>query len=74
VPKTVKLVRMRSGADRMELMAELVGRAAATAVTGYPPAGVDPLDFVGAGVELLGAGAGAVVGGASVGDGFDDDR
>ena len=52
----------------MDVIADLAGLVA-TAVTGYPPAGVDPLDFVGAGVEV-GAGAGAVVGGASVGDGL----
>ncbi|HTA08516.1 MAG TPA: hypothetical protein VK836_08405, partial [Streptosporangiaceae bacterium] len=52
----------------MDAIAVLAGLVA-TAVTDYLPAGVDPLDFVGAGVDV-GAGAGAVVGGASVGAGL----
>ena len=50
----------------MEATADPVGLVAATAVNGYPPDGLDPLDFVGAGVGL-GAGAGGDGGGASVG-------
>jgi len=69
VPKTPKDVRIRSGTDRMEVMGDVIGLVAATAVSGCPPYGCDPLDFVGAGVGL-GAGAGGVVGGATVGDGF----
>jgi hypothetical protein len=72
VPKTVKLVRTRSGTDRIELIADPVGLVMATAVNGYPPDGVDPLDFVGVGVGL-GAGAGGDGGGASVGVGFGAD-
>jgi hypothetical protein len=56
----------------MDVMGDLTSTVAATAVTGYPPDGVDPLDFVGAGVGL-GDGAGGVEGGASVGDGFGAD-
>jgi hypothetical protein len=56
----------------MDVMGDLGRMVAATAVTGYPPEGVEPLDLVGAGVGL-GAGAGDVEGGASVGDGFGAD-
>jgi len=56
----------------MDVMGDLASMVAATAVTSYPPDGVDPLDLVGAGVGL-GAGAGGVEGGASVGDGFGAD-
>jgi len=56
----------------MEATADPVGLVAATAVNGYPPDGLDPLDVVGAGVGL-GAGAGGDGGGASVGDGFGAD-
>ena len=72
MPKTLKLVRTSSGTERIDVMADPVGLVAATAVTGYPPDGFDPLDFVGAGVGL-GAGAGGVGGGDSVGDGFGAD-
>lgn len=72
VPKTVKLVRIRSGADRMEVMADPIGLVAVTAVNDYPPDGVDPLDFDGAGVGL-GAGAGGAVDGAIVGVGLGAD-
>jgi hypothetical protein len=72
VPKTAKLVRIRSGADRMEVMAEPIGLVAVTEVNDYPPDGVDPLDFDGAGVGL-GAGAGGFVDGAIVGDGLGAD-
>jgi hypothetical protein len=71
VPNTAKLVRIRSGADRMEVMADPIGLVAVTAVNDYPP-GVDPLDFDGAGVGL-GAGAGGVVDRAIVGDGLGAD-
>jgi hypothetical protein len=73
VPKALKLVRTSSGTDRMEVMAGLVAVIAMAVVTGYPPDGCDPLDFVGAGVGL-GAGAGGDGGGASVGEGFGADE
>ncbi len=56
----------------MEVMAEPIGLVAVTEVNDYPPDGVDPLDFDGAGVGL-GAGAGGVVDGAIVGDGLGAD-
>lgn len=73
VPKTSKLVRTISGTDRIEVMADVVGVIATAAVTGYPPDGCDPLDFVGVGVGL-GAGAGGDDGGDSVGDGLGADE
>jgi len=72
VPKAVKLVRISSGTDRMEVIADPVGLVAATEVKCYPPDGCDPLDFVGAGVGL-GAGAGGDGGGEIVGEGLGAD-
>jgi hypothetical protein len=73
VPKAVKLVRLRSGTDRIEVIADVAGVIVTAPATGYPPDGCDPLDFVGAGVGL-GAGVGGDDGGASVGVGFGADE
>jgi hypothetical protein len=78
VPNAVKLVRMTSGADRMDVIGVLAGLAWltvlaglswATAGTSQPPDGWDVLDAVGAGVGL-GAADGDFEGGARVGDGL----
>ena len=65
MPNAEKAVRVKSGATPVPVIAERLEAAAAG--TGYPPAGLEPLDFVGAGVVVVGVGAGGVVGGASVG-------
>jgi hypothetical protein len=68
VPRALKLVRTRSGADRIEVIAEVARPFSTTAVTSYPPDGVEVLERVGVGVGL-GAGVGDFVGGAIVGEG-----
>ena len=56
----------------MDVMGDLAVLVSATALTGYPPDGVDVLDAVGAGVGL-GAADGDLDGGAIVGDGLGAD-